>query len=611
MSEENTSIVQLDRKTVNKIAAGEVVERPASVVKELIENSIDAGATDISVYIEEFGLDLIKIVDNGKGMSKEDAKIAWKSHTTSKLKTVEDLSTITSLGFRGEALASIAAVSMMEIITRRDQDPIGTRVKIKGGVFDEREEVSCAPGTTIIIKNLFFNVPARKKFLKTKTTELAHIIEVTTRQALIHYDIQFHLTHNKNELLNSPRSNNPLEPLIAVFGIELAKQMIPIEYSTDGISITGFTSIPSLTRATREHEMLYINKRYIKSQLISEAVESAYRTLVMKHRYPVCLLNVELDSSLVDVNVHPTKREVRFGDAKIIFTAITDSVSAALSNKELWRESKTLMRKGEQPISVKQKTLVPITEGHIPETKILTEHEKTVDITQQQTQLAFDKSNESKIVHQDGKSTLQPETQIIRLSSDFWIKPLGQALKLYILCETQNGIALVDLHATHERIRYEQLTKIYLSSKIELQELLQPITFKLSPERMNFLTDYLPDLEKIGITLEAFGGNTYIIRKMPVMMDLIKTESDILDFFDEMKKETAQIKEVNERLDAILKTMACHSVVRSGDVVSMDKIRRILTDLSNCQKPFTCPHGRPTIIKITQKDLEKEFGRIV
>ena len=610
MSKEKTTIVQLDSKTINKIAAGEVVERPASVVKELVENSIDAGATDISVYIEEFGLDLIKIVDNGKGMSKDDANIAWKSHTTSKLKTVEDLESITSLGFRGEALASIAAVSMMEIITRREEDPVGTRVKINGGVFDEREEVSCAPGTTIIVKNLFYNVPARKKFLKTKTTELAHIIEVTTRQALIHYDIHFQLMHNKNELVNSPKSDNPLEPFIAVFGIELAKQMLPVDYSLDGITITGFTSKPSLTRASRENEMLYINKRYIKSQLISEATEAAYRTLIMKHRYPVCLLNIELDSSLVDVNVHPTKREVRFGNAKLIFTAITEAINKVLSNQDLWRESKTIMSKSKQPINVKQKTLIPIAEGHIPEPH-KPEQEKIDASTPQQTRLSFDKSSESKIIHSDGTSTLLPEAQIIRLSDDFWIKPLGQALNLYILCETQDGIALVDMHAAHERIRYEQLTKIYLSSKIELQELLQPITFEMSPERINFLTEYLPDLEKIGITLEAFGGNTYVIRTLPVMMDLVKTENDILNFFDEMKKEVTQVKEVNDRLDAILKTMACHSVVRSGDIISIEKIRRILTDLSYCRQPFTCPHGRPTIIKITQKDLEKEFGRIV
>lgn len=610
MSKEKTSIVQLDSKTINKIAAGEVIERPASVVKELIENSIDAGATDISVYIEEFGLDLIKIVDNGLGMSAEDANIAWKSHTTSKLKTVEDLETITSLGFRGEALASIAAVSKMEIVTRREQDSIGTKVRINGGVFDEREEVSCAPGTTIIIKNLFYNVPARKKFLKTKTTELAHIIEVTTRQALIHYNIHFQLTHNKNELVNSPKSNNPLEPFIAVFGIEIARKMIPVDFERDGIKITGFTSVPSLTRASREHEMLYINKRFIKSQLISEAIESAYRTLIMKHRYPVSLLNIKLDSFLVDVNVHPTKREVRFGDAKLIFTAITDAVAQALSNKELWRESKTIMSKGEHPINVKQKTLVPIAEGHIPETR-KPDQEQTSNVKQQQTQLSFNENSDANIVSSDGESTLHPETQVIKLSEEFWVNPLGQALNLYILCETQDGIALVDLHAAHERIRYEELTKIYLSSKIELQELLQPITFNLSPERLNFLTDYLADLEKIGIILEAFGGNTYIIRKLPVMMDLVKTERDILNFFDEMKKEVAPVKEVNDRLDAILKTMACHSVVRSGDVVTMAKIRRILTDLSYCKQPFTCPHGRPTIIKITQKDLEKEFGRIV
>jgi len=289
------------------------VERPASVVKELIENSIDAQATEISIFIEGYGLDLIRIVDNGVGMNPEDAALAWRSHTTSKLRTVEDLDSITSLGFRGEALASIAAVSMMEIITRDKNSEIGTMIRIKGGSLELTEERESIIGTTISIRNLFFNVPARKKFLKTPTTELGHILELATRQALIHPEIHFKLLHNKSTLLNSPSSTNPLEPFISVFGVEMAKQMIPVKLEKDGIRISGFTSIPSLSRASRDYEILYVNKRYIRSKMISEAVEEAYKTLLMKHRYPVVLLNIDIDGSKVDVNIHPTKREVRFG----------------------------------------------------------------------------------------------------------------------------------------------------------------------------------------------------------------------------------------------------------------------------------------------------------
>ncbi|MCK5183840.1 MAG: DNA mismatch repair endonuclease MutL, partial [Candidatus Heimdallarchaeota archaeon] len=351
MPESEQTIIQLDKKTINKIAAGEVVERPASVVKELVENSLDAKATEISVFIKGHGLDEIKIVDNGLGMSKEDAAIAWKSHTTSKLKTVEDLDAISSLGFRGEALASIASVSTMEILTKKKGQETGIFVRIKGGDLELFEERECSLGTSISVKNLFFNVPARKKFLKTKTTELGHIIEIVTRQAMIRPNLHFKLLHEKSVLLNSPKSKNSLEPFISVFGVEMAKQMIPINFEKDDIAITGFTSSPALSRSTRDYEMLYVNKRYVKSKLLSEAIEEAYKTLLMKNRYPVTLLNIKLPSLEIDVNIHPTKREVRFNNAKGIFEVVREAIADSLSSSELWREDKTLLKKSSEKIS--------------------------------------------------------------------------------------------------------------------------------------------------------------------------------------------------------------------------------------------------------------------
>ncbi len=603
MSSKRTTIIQLDKKTITKIAAGEVVERPASVVKELVENSLDAFATVISVFIKGHGLDEITIVDNGIGMSKEDAALSWKSHTTSKLKTITDLASIESLGFRGEALASIASVSMMEIVTRKKDQSIGTIVRIKGGELELFEEKNCRPGTIITIRNLFYNVPARKKFLKSKTTELGHIIEIVTRQALIRPNIHFKLQHDKSILLNSPKSSNTIEPFIAVFGIEMTRKMIPVLYKHDGVEVSGFTSMPDLSRSTRDHEMFYVNKRFVKNKILSEGVEEAYKTLLMKKRYPVTLLNIELETSEVDVNIHPTKREVRFGNASKIFDVVKNAISEALSSTELWRDEKLLLKGTSEQVSL---AMEPVKE-------IVTKTTKQIDTSSSQTsvdaQLTFEAEDDSiKVKH---KQSLHTESRVVVFSDSFWMKPLGQALNLYALCETNEGIAVVDIHAAHERVRYEQLTEKLQNSKLEIQELLQPITFQLTSEQIAFLKDYLHQFKKIGINFELFGGKTYIVRSLPVSMDLVKTENDIKDFIDEMRKDVVKIGDINERIDLILKTMACHSVVRGGDAVDISKILSILFELKNCKNPFTCPHGRPTIIKISEKTLEKEFGRIV
>lgn len=607
MSKNKRPIIQLDQKTINKIAAGEVVERPASVVKELIENSIDAQATEISIFIEGYGLDLIRVVDNGLGMNSQDAALAWKSHTTSKLKVVEDLESIASLGFRGEALASIASVSMMEMITREKKALTGTFVRIKGGNLELIEERECSVGTTIVIRNLFYNVPARKKFLKTPTTELGHILEIANRQALIHPEIHFKLQHNKATLLNSPRSSNTLEPFISIFGVDFAKQMFPVNFEKDGIQITGFTSAPSLSRASRDYEMLYVNKRYIRSKTIFEAVEEAYKTLLMKHRYPVVLLNIHIESSKVDVNIHPTKREVRFGESRAVYDIVKEAITHTLENNELWRESKGLLKSSSSNVASTQTRL----DGTVRDTTTDLSNEKSSTklkpISSIDTKLGFDESSPAL----SKENTLVISPTAVALSDDFWLRPLGQAHLLYILCESSEGIAIVDIHATHERIRYEHLLELYHSANFITQELLQPITFNLSAEERLFLEENLPQLEKIGFNLEHFGGNTFIIRQLPVVMDLIKTEEDIKNLIDEMRKDVANIADVNERLDLILKTMACHSAVRGGDSVSIEKTIAILEQLSACKQPFTCPHGRPTIIRITEKDLEKEFGRII
>jgi DNA mismatch repair protein MutL len=616
MPKDNITIIQLDKKTINKIAAGEVVERPASVVKELVENSIDANASSITVVIKDYGLDEIKVIDNGMGMSKEDTALAWKSHTTSKLTSVKDLDAISSLGFRGEALASIASVSMMEIISRQKNQKTGTIVRIKGGDLELLEEIESAPGTTVTVKNLFYNVPARKKFLKTKSTELGHITEIVTRQALIRPDIHFKLEHNDSLLVNSPKSTNPLDPFIAIFGVDAAKQMIPIDYQKDGVSINGYISRPELSRSTRDQEIFYVNKRYIKSRVIADSIETAYGTLLMKNRYPVTLLNIDLESSKVDVNIHPTKREIRFEDVKTINSIIIDAITDCLSSHELWRDAKVLLKdglpKGSVQSSLKFETINDTTVlSQSKEEVIETTHDDLstkVEITEpiSDSELTF-----KSIVETEDFQKLDVKASVVRFSDTFWLRPLGQALALYALCESSDGIAIVDIHAAHERIRYEELLNKFQESKIDMQELLQPISITMNPEQIEFIKTNLQQLKQIGLNFELFGGNTYLLRQLPVIMELIQEEQDVKDLIDDIKREIPDIKNLNDRLELMLKKMACHSVVRGGDLITIQKIITILKDLVKCQKPYTCPHGRPTIIKISHKMLEKEFERIV
>ncbi|RLI67734.1 MAG: DNA mismatch repair endonuclease MutL [Candidatus Gerdarchaeota archaeon] len=616
MVSRNRSIIQLDKKTVNKIAAGEVVERPSSVVKELVENAIDAQATEITIQIKGYGLEEIRVMDNGIGMSREDANIAWREHTTSKLRTIDDLNSLFSLGFRGEALASIASVSVLEILTKPRSQSTGTFIRVKGGELEKTEERECAPGTAISVKNLFFNVPARRKFLKSRTTELGHIIDVATRQALIHPEIHFKLMHEATILLHSPKSDNPLDPFIEIFGVEDAKKMLPINYSDEGLEITGFTSFPELSRSTRDFEFFYVNKRHVRSRLLSEAVEEAYKSLLMKHRYPVVLLNLAIDPSQIDVNIHPTKREIRFDDTKKIFGLVTKAISAALSSKELWREMSALKKRQEPAASEVKQVLLPFTPLKESATPIKAPSEITAVPSQSERQSIHAPAPNLELRFKPGdkqqqQQQLKTASTMVKFSETFWIKPLGQALKLYALCETHAGIAIVDIHAAHERIRYEELLRRYKKAKIKQQELLQPITFSLTTEQAAFLQEYLDHFKAIGLLPEKFGGNTYILRSLPVIMDLTLTEEDITNLIEEVRLEIPKLSTLNARIDLLLKTMACHSAVRGGDAITTEKIAEILRLLSACEKPYTCPHGRPTIIKISEKALEKEFSRIV
>jgi DNA mismatch repair protein MutL len=411
-----------------------------------------------------------------------------------------------------------------------------------------------------------------------------------------------------------------LDPIISLYGVDIAKKMLRVDFKNEEVYISGFTSMPELSRSSRGYEFLYVNSRAVYSQLLSEAIEEAYKTLLMKHRYPITVLNLTIKSSAVDVNIHPTKREIKFADANEIFALVKKAISSALAKKELWRKNIGLIKKAGNNQAIQ--TTFNNNDGSISidsheeafsNTSQGKENTSLAHITVPDSRLTFKKIVLDNNLSADKKaiSSLSSESLTVFFSDDFWLRPLGMALNLYVLCETNQGVAIVDIHATHERIRYEELITKYEKSQIEKQELLEPITVTLPADKLAFIQDFLPELEKIGIVFEFFGGNTYIIRQLPVVMDLAKTEEDILSFIDEMHNESPKVKAMNNRIDLILKTMACHSAVRAGDLVSLSKIATILRQLASCRMPYTCPHGRPTIIRIPVRDLEKEFGRIV
>lgn len=559
----------LDQLLINKIAAGEVIERPASVVKELIENSIDAQATKIFIDLEDSGLKRIKIKDNGTGMSKQDAILCTERHATSKIKEDNDLTQIRTLGFRGEALAAISAVSRFTLITKK-KDEEAIQLKLENKNIDE-QPVAAEDGTTIIVDDLFFNTPARKNFLKSPSTELKNIVEIIQNYALINPNIFFKLTHNNKEILSTPK-NDLISNIIDIYGTEIAKNMLPISYN-NYLKIEGYISKPSITRADKEHQIFFINNRNIKDQTISRAIQDSYGTLLFSHRYPYAILNITINSEDVDVNVHPTKREVRFEKPGLIYEEVFNAIKQTLSKQEL------------------------VPEEHIQQSVLL---EQTNSIQKQTT---------NKTLSQNFyQNTLQQETQKVE-SNDYLpdLHILGQIHNLYIIAEDPEGLKIIDFHAAHERVLFEKFSNELKDKAIKVQNLLKPITLELSPSQSISMKDNLHFFYQFGFQIEEFGNNTFLVRTIPFIFD--KEEKDILnDLLDELDNLTT--KSVQNKIDQTLKYMACRGAVKQGDRVETQQLYKIITQLYKCETPFTCPHGRPTMFTITKHELEKKFKRI-
>ncbi|MGQ4832888.1 MAG: DNA mismatch repair endonuclease MutL [Candidatus Asgardarchaeia archaeon] len=584
------TIIELPEEVVKKIAAGEVVERPASVVKELVENSIDAQANVITIEIMDGGVKEIKVVDNGIGMSREDAILACKRHTTSKIRTADDLKNIKTLGFRGEALASIAAVSKTTIITRRKDDEIGTKVTVEGGVIKNVEPIGCNVGTTVIVRDLFYNVPVRRKFLKSPATEFEHIADVVARYSFLYLYVHFKLKHNGRTIIASPATSNLIDKVSYIYGTNVARSLIQVNEEKGNLRIIGVASKPNLSRSTRDYITTFVNGRYVINQVLYRAVDEAYFTLLPEKRYPIVIFNLEIPPNEVDVNIHPSKREIRFHNPEEVYNFVRDSIRNALLRERLQPE-----------ISEKLKSELAT------EIKAFQEEPSSV-LTAKALETNKSKAKMIKQTTLEEISGLE-EIKKKRKYRIPW-KILGQVGNVFIVATDGENIFIIDQHAAHERIQFERLLREYYKDRIRSQELLEPYVLDFPPQKIEPLKNILSFLKSIGIDIDFFGGNTFLVRAVPVIIKRFVDKETIRDFIDDLLnfEEIKKGKLPNER--DVIALMACRSAIKAGDALSHEQMEKLIYDLfSTTENPYTCPHGRPTILELRKEKLYKLFKR--
>ncbi|MEM2131353.1 MAG: DNA mismatch repair endonuclease MutL [Candidatus Woesearchaeota archaeon] len=618
----------LDDFLINKIAAGEVIERPASVVKELIENSLDANAKKIIIETKEGGKSLIKVSDNGIGMSERDALLSWQKHATSKIKTEMDLNEIKTFGFRGEALSSIAAVSELTIMTKEKEENKGIKIIVNDGKLITKEEIGMENGTIIEVKNLFFNVPARKKHLKSIETELNEIIDIVTRFALINKDVHFILLHNNKEIINSPATSNLLNKISFVYGSNVAKEIIEVNYTynydenkpNEKIQIYGYISLPSLTRSTKEEQSIFINNRYIKkNKIISQAIEDAYKTSVMINRYPIVILNISLPYEKTDVNVHPQKHEILIHDEATLYTAVYESVKKTLDENKKITEVKPTIKIEKLKNFLKQEEKKEIDK--------IREEDKYSDIDIEKKKEERKIEEETKIEKKSKKYySLENNKQeiLIKESNELNLKNLpdmnilGIINRTFIIAEIKGGLIIIDQHAAAERILYETFTKELKEKSIKIQDLLNPEIIQLSAKNYNTALSNKEFFDKIGYKIDSFGNNSIIIRSIPIILGRQLGKEMLVDFLTEMtkiidikEKDIKDLTSFEKFFHNKIARMSCRKAIKAGDIITLPQIKKYIQEISENYLPLTCPHGRPILIKFSIYDLEKMFKRIV
>jgi len=605
-------ILQLPDHLANKIAAGEVVERPASVVKELVENSIDAGSTWIKVEVSEAGLEQIKITDNGEGMSAEDCERAFLRHATSKIKYESDLFRIQTLGFRGEALASIASVSRLTIKTSQGKEA-GLSMSLEGGEVTEKKKSDARQGTEILVENLFYNTPARLKYMKTIHTELGHITDLLNRLALANPQIRFETTHNGKELFKTAGTGEMLQVISQVYGMNVARKMLPVSKKTLDFEIEGYISKPEITRATRSYISTIINGRYIRSIALTKAISRAYHTLLPIHRLPIVVLSIKMDPILVDVNVHPTKLEVRFSKERELFHAIEEMV------REKFRET-TLIPEIQQKVEQPEKSVQHSLDFQdIPSPKKDTKQFSDHQVIHEKEAITHQSDVSEQVIEPEEKNVpIETQTPNHKVEQESVTEPteripnlypIGQLQGTYILAQNENGLYMIDQHAAQERIKYEVFKEKLAKPVKHVQELLLPITFEFSQQEAIFIDQFKAEFEKVGIFLESFGQQTYIVRSYPTWFPKDFEEEVIREMIEQIMDDgRVNLEQIREEA-AIL--MACKRSIKANHYLNEEDMSHLLNDLRQTTDPFTCPHGRPIIVHFSTYELEKMFKRVM
>ncbi|NOZ51071.1 MAG: DNA mismatch repair endonuclease MutL [Chloroflexi bacterium] len=594
------SIHILSPDVADKIAAGEVVERPASVVKELIENSLDAGATDIRVEIRAGGKRLIRVIDNGCGMHGAEVPLAVQRHATSKLQSAADLEHIGTLGFRGEALAAISAVSKTTLVSRHADESTGIEIKMEGSRVLHQRPIGSPPGTSITIEQLFWNTPARLKFLRTEATEAGHISKIVTRYALAYPQVRFSTINDGRLIFQAPGNGDRQQTLIKVYGADIARQMLPVQTEAAGgtaaVRVSGFASQPALHRNNRSYIELFVNKRYIRDRNLSFAVIQAYHTLLPGGRYPIAVLFIDMDPGLVDVNVHPTKAEVRFREASLVFRAVQRAVVRALHDqapvaslqpssfpdtRSGWAQRRqTLLQAGQGQEGAGQMAMGIYRQGQPPATPLV------------------------------GADASAPtaSSPLPAASPDLLppLRPVGQVGAAYLVAEGPGGMYLIDQHAAHERILYEQIVQAE-QQPISRQQLLQPLTIELGTQLAGFISEQLSVLQQSGFDIESFGGGSYLLRAIPAFMGKRDPQALLTEVAESLAARDDVVGQARE--DELVKIICKRLAIKAGQVLSLAEQRALLQQLEACHNPRTCPHGRPTTLHLSAAQLQRQFGR--
>jgi len=575
---------------ISLISAGEVIENPSSIVKELIENSLDAGATHIDISITGGGIGSIVVSDNGEGILKADCPVCTLRYSTSKISTKEDIESILTYGFRGEALASIATVTDLAISTKHRDEEMGTRIASRAGEIPAIEDTSRPDGTTVEVTSLFMKVPARRKHLGEPRIESQRVLDVTMRHAILRNDIGFRLLRDGRMAIDCPPAQTPRERVLHLWGPDIATSLVEFEHMSGEVKVSGFVALPPVSRGNRSREYFSVRRRPIQDNRLNLAVEQAYSTLLMRGRFPICAVNIDIDVTKVDANVHPTKKEVRIQDSEAVVEIVRSAVREALDQE----------RPETAPLPLQDFVDTPLSEG-IDEGEIIEDEGVFSARTLAEQPLLFERVTLEEIV-----TDLKVEPTDVSLSGAF--KILGQIHDLYVLLEFEDGLVIVDQHAAHERIIYERLKKEMANNSVVVQELLEPIVLRLDAKDRAAILEARDVLERLGYSIESFGGNEVLVSTLPDVLGMRASEDELIALVDRLS-DLGPAAATEDFMDELLKVTACHSALRAGEKLSHKEIATLLVDLAKTPSRYNCCHGRPSVIKFMKKEMDRRFGR--